>query len=179
MPLHAFQGVMPTVDPTSFIAPSADLIGRVRIGARASVWFGAVLRGDIDDIEIGEGSNVQDGAVLHTDDHCPCWVGPGCTIGHRAIVHGARLEEGSLVGMGAIMLSGSRLGKGAVLAAGSVLPEGKTIPDGMLAMGIPARVVRPIHPFENARRYVELSAMYLEPVTHSDRDGIKERDVDD
>lgn len=153
MPRYALEGHVPTVHPTAFIAPSAELIGQVTVDAQASVWFGAVLRGDIEPIVVGAGSNVQDGAVLHTDQGWPCVLKDHVTVGHRAIVHGATCGPGSLVGMGAVMLSGSSLGAGAMLGAGAVLPEGAHVPDGMLAVGVPARVVRPAPSGGNATRY--------------------------
>ncbi|ADV68189.1 gamma carbonic anhydrase family protein [Deinococcus maricopensis] len=160
MPRYALEGTHPTVSDTAFIAPSADLIGRVTVHARASVWFGAILRGDIEPITVGEDSNVQDGAVLHTDAGHPCTLHERVTVGHRAVVHGATCEADSLVGMGAIMLSGSRLGRGAVLAAGALLREGQHVPDGMLAVGVPARLVRPVPTPDNAERYVRNGAHY-------------------
>lgn len=160
MPLYALDGRSPQVDATAFIAPSADLIGQVFIAEQASVWFGAVLRGDIETITVGAGSNVQDGAVLHTDAGHPCVLERGVTVGHRAIVHGAVCGPGSLVGMGAVMLSGSSLGAGAVLGAGALLPEGAHVPDGMLALGVPARVVRPVSQGDHAARYVQNAARY-------------------
>ena len=174
MPLYALHtgpqvpgserlGPGPQLHPSAFVAPSADLIGHVILGAHSSVWFGAVLRGDTEAVTVGEGSNVQDGAVLHADPGFPCTLGAGVTVGHRAIVHGATCAAGSLVGMGAIMLNGSRLGAGAVLGAGALLPEGREVPEGMLALGIPARVVGPVgtagmvgnaaHYVRNAERY--------------------------
>lgn len=160
MPLYALDNHAPHVDATAFIAPSAELIGQVVVAGRASVWFGAVLRGDIEPITVGEGSNVQDGAVLHTDAGHPCVLAEGVTVGHRAVVHGAACGPGSLVGMGAVMLSGSSLGAGAVLGAGALLPEGAHVPDGMLALGVPARVVRPVPRGEHAARYVQNAARY-------------------
>lgn len=160
MPLYALDGQTPQVDATAFVAPSAEVIGRVSIAERASVWFGAVLRGDIEAITVGPGSNVQDGAVLHTDAGHPCVLGAGVTVGHRAIVHGAVCGPGSLVGMGAVMLSGSSLGAGAMLGAGALLAEGVHVPGGMLALGVPARVVRPAPQGEHAARYVQNAARY-------------------
>ena len=150
----------PQIHPSAFIAPSAELIGRVSVAANASVWFGAVLRGDLEAVTVGAGSNVQDGAVLHTDPGFPCTLEQHVTVGHRAIVHGATCEAGSLVGMGAIMLNGSRLGKGAVLGAGALLPEHREVPAGMLAVGLPARVVGPAGGVSNAERYVANAARY-------------------
>ena len=153
MSVYALGGLAPQIDGSAFVAPSADLIGNVRVGAGASVWFGAVLRGDMEPITVGEGSNVQDGAVLHTDPGFPCTLGRDVTVGHRAIVHGATCEAGSLVGMGAVMLNGSRLGRGAVLGAGALLPEGREVPAGMLAVGVPAKVVRAVPEADNAEHY--------------------------
>lgn len=162
MPLYPFAGISPQVRDAAFIAPSAELIGKVRVEAGASVWFGAVLRGDIEEIVVGPGSNIQDGAVLHTDEGFPCVVGADVTVGHRAVVHGATCADGSLVGMGAVMLSGSSLGEGAVLAAGALLPGGVAVPAGMLAAGVPARVLRPIERQMNAVRYREQARRYRE-----------------
>ena len=150
----------PQVDSSAFVAPSADLIGRVVLAAHSSVWFGAVLRGDTETITVGVGSNVQDGAVLHADPGFPCTLEEGVTVGHRATVHGATCAAGSLVGMGATMLNGSRLGVGAVLGAGALLPEGREVPDGMLAVGLPAKVVGPAPDGGNAERYVQNAARF-------------------
>ena len=184
MPLYALQEgpqvLSPQLHPSAFVAPSADLIGHVTLGAHSSVWFGAVLRGDTEAITVGEGSNVQDGAVLHADPGFPCTLEAGVTVGHRAVVHGATCAAGSLVGMGAIMLNGSRLGAGAVLGAGALLPEGREVPDGMLAVGIPARVVGPVgaagrvgnaaHYVRNAERYrAELEQVQFAGVLEAQR----------
>ena len=162
MALRSLGGVQPEVHATAFIAPGAELIGQVRVHRHASVWFGAVLRGDIEAITVGERSNVQDGAVLHTDAGFPCLLESDVTVGHRAVVHGAVCEAGSLVGIGAVMLSGSRLGRGAVLGAGALLPQGREVPPGMLALGVPARVVRAVTESERgtARRYVDRARQY-------------------
>ena len=162
MPLYSLLGVQPQVSESAFVAPSADLIGRVRVGDGASVWFGAVLRGDLEEVVVGPGCNVQDGAVLHTDEGFPCTLSENVTVGHRAIVHGATCAPGSLVGMGAVMLTGSGLGVGAVLAAGALLTGGTQVPDGMLAAGVPARVLREVAPQENAARYQAQARRYRE-----------------
>lgn len=162
MPIYALDDQQPQLHPTAFIAPSADVIGRVTIEAQANIWFGVVLRGDRDPIIIGERSNVQDGAILHTDPGFPCSLAKEVTIGHRAMIHGANCAAGSLVGMGAIMLNGSSLGEGAVLGAGALLPEGKHIPAGMLAVGIPAKVIRAVHIPHNAASYVKNAQRYLQ-----------------
>ena len=130
----------PQVHPDAYIAPTAVLIGDVVVGAGASVWFGAVLRGDEAMIEVGEGANVQDNAVIHCARDLPTVIGRDASVGHSALLEGCIVEHGALVGMGAIMLQRSRLGAGSMLAAGSVLLEGMEIPPGHMAAGVPATV---------------------------------------
>jgi carbonic anhydrase/acetyltransferase-like protein (isoleucine patch superfamily) len=125
-----------------FIAETATVIGKVRLKAAASVWFGAVLRGDNEWIEIGEGSNVQDNCTCHTDPGFPLTIGTNCTVGHNVILHGCTIEDGALIGMGAIVMNGARIGRGSVVGAGSVVPEGKQFPENSLIIGAPARVIR-------------------------------------
>jgi len=160
LPILPFDGQTPEVHESAFVAENATLVGAVRVGPRASIWFAAVVRADLEVIEIEEGTNVQDGAVLHADPGDPTRLGPWVTVGHRAVVHGALVEEGALIGIGAIVLNRARIGKGAVVGAGAVVPPGTEIPPGMLALGVPARVVRPVDPPGNARRYAELAARY-------------------
>ena len=136
------DGLAPRIAEGAWCAPDAQLIGHVVLEDEASVWFGAVLRGDGEEIRIGRGSNVQDLCCLHTDPGFPLHVGPDCTIGHRAILHGCRIGEGALVGMGATILNGAVIGPGALIGAGALIPEGKVIPAGALVMGAPGRVVR-------------------------------------
>jgi carbonic anhydrase/acetyltransferase-like protein (isoleucine patch superfamily) len=133
-----------------WIAPTASVIGDVVLKSGASVWFGAVLRGDNDPIVIGENSNVQDNSVLHTDAGVPLTVGTSVTIGHMAMIHGSTIGDGSLIGIGAILLNGSVIGKGSIIGAGALVTEGKVIPDGVLALGSPARVIRAISESERA-----------------------------
>ncbi len=140
--IWSLDGIAPQIDPQAWVAPDAQVMGRVVIGAGASVWFGAVLRGDTEVIELGQGSNVQDLCVLHTDPGHPLVIGADCTIGHRAILHGCRIGDGALIGMGATVLNGAVIGSGALIGAGALIPEGKVIPDGALVMGAPGRVVR-------------------------------------
>lgn len=144
MPLYALDGTVPDLPPAGrfWVAPSADLIGRVRIADEASVWFGAVLRGDNEWIEVGARSNIQDGAVLHTDMGCPLVIGEDCTIGHRAVLHGCILGAGTLIGMGATVLNRARIGRGSLVGAGALVTEGKDFPDFSLIVGAPAKVVR-------------------------------------
>jgi carbonic anhydrase/acetyltransferase-like protein (isoleucine patch superfamily) len=135
-----FQGFAPDIHETAFIAPNATIIGRVRIAAHASVWYGAVIRGDMDEIVLGEGSNLQDNSVIHVDEGVPTTIGAGVGIGHSAIIHGATVEDGSLIGMGARLLNRSVVGAGSLIAAGSVLLEGHVVPPGSIAAGVPAKV---------------------------------------
>ena len=133
-------GKRPKVHPDAYIAPTAVLIGDVQVGAHASIWFGAVLRGDEATITIGEGANIQDNVVVHCAKDLPTVVQPNASVGHSALLEGCVVEDGALVGMGATMLHRSRLGAGSVLAAGSVLKEGHEVPPGHLAAGVPAEV---------------------------------------
>jgi carbonic anhydrase/acetyltransferase-like protein (isoleucine patch superfamily) len=140
MPEFEFNDKRPAVHPDAYVAPTAVLIGDVRVGAGASIWFGAVLRGDESHIEVGEGSNVQDGCIVHCSENLPTIIGRDASLGHLACIEGCVVEDGALVGTGAIMLHRSRVGVGAVLAAGSVLLEGQEVPAGKLAAGAPAVV---------------------------------------
>lgn len=140
--IWSLDGIAPQIHPTAWIAPDAQIIGRVVIGAGASIWFGAVLRGDNELIEIGAGSNVQELSVLHTDIGYPLTVGQGCTIGHRAMLHGCVIRDNSLIGMGATVLNGSVINADCLIGAGSLVTENKEIPAGSLVMGAPAKVVR-------------------------------------
>ncbi|MBL0887565.1 gamma carbonic anhydrase family protein [Myceligenerans indicum] len=135
-----FDGHEPQIDPTAWIAPTATIVGRVTIGPRASVFYGAVLRGDMDEITLGEGSNIQDNCVVHTDTGVPAHIGAGVGVGHAAIVHGATIEDGCLIGMGAKLLNNSVIRTGALVAAGALVREGQEIPAGHLAAGLPAKV---------------------------------------
>jgi carbonic anhydrase/acetyltransferase-like protein (isoleucine patch superfamily) len=132
----------PRVDASAFVAPGAWVVGDVEIGPEASVWFTAVVRGDSAPVSIGARTNIQDGAVLHTDAGAPCVIGEDCTVGHRAIVHGCTVASNVLVGMGAIVLSGAVVEEESLVAAGSLIPEGARFPSRSLLMGTPARVVR-------------------------------------
>ncbi|ANC02071.1 MULTISPECIES: gamma carbonic anhydrase family protein [Pseudomonas] len=144
--------------PSSWAAPTATLIGKVRLQARASVWFGAVLRGDNELIDIGEDSNVQDGTVMHTDMGSPLTLGKGVTIGHNAMLHGCSVGDYSLVGINAVILNGARIGKHCIIGANALIPEGKEIPDGSLVMGSPGKVVRELT--EQQMRMLEASAAH-------------------
>ena len=130
--------------PTAFIAPTAAVMGDVELGAEASVWYGAVVRGDMAPIRIGARTNLQDGVIVHVDEGVPCTVGSRVGVGHRAILHGCTVEDDCLIGMGAILLNHVVVGRGSVVAAGALLREGMQVPPGSLVMGVPGKVVRPV-----------------------------------
>ncbi|MGH3150435.1 MAG: gamma carbonic anhydrase family protein [Streptosporangiaceae bacterium] len=153
MPLFAFEGHTPDVSPSAWIAPTATLIGDVRVEAEASVWYGAVLRADLGPILIRRGANVQDGSVLHGGDDPATEVGEGATIGHLCVVHGAVIGAEALVGNGSTVLDGVIVGCRALVATGSTVPPRLVIPDGMLAAGVPARVLREVT--GGAKQWVE------------------------
>lgn len=144
MAVYALDGVSPELpgDGTYWIAPSADLIGKVRLMADVSIWFGAVLRGDNEWITVGAGSNVQEACVLHTDRGAPLTIGMNCTIGHKAILHGCEIGDNSLIGMGAIVLNHAKIGQNCLIGAGALIPEGKVIPDNSLVVGQPGKIIR-------------------------------------
>ena len=142
--IYALDGIAPELpaDDNYWVAPDANLIGKVTLEAGASVWFGCTLRGDNERITVGAGSNIQENCVLHTDMGYPLDVGANCTIGHKAMLHGCTIHDGSLIGMGATVLNGAVIGKGCLIGAGALITEGKQIPDGSLVMGAPGKVVR-------------------------------------
>lgn len=139
----------PSIDPSAFVADTARIFGNVSIGPDASVWFGVSIRAEAESVTVGAGTNIQDNSVLHTDDDYPVVLGTDVTIGHGAIVHGAIIEDGALVGMGAIVLNGATVERGALIAAGTVVPPGATVPAGMLAVGSPMRIIREVREAEN------------------------------
>jgi carbonic anhydrase/acetyltransferase-like protein (isoleucine patch superfamily) len=158
MTLYRLANAQPTLGPGAWAAPSADLVGDVRLGARASVWFGAVVRADNTPILIGEQSNIQDGAVCHSDPHAPLVVGAGVTVGHQAILHGCTIGDGALIGMGARILNGAFVGARCIVGAGALVTEGKTFEPGLLIVDSPARVVRELSEQELAM--LEASALH-------------------
>ena len=164
--IFPYRGHHPTIHDTAFVAPGADVIGRVRIAKDASIWFGCVLRGDVNRIEIGEATNIQDGSILHVDDHSPCLIAHHVHVGHHANLHGCVVERGAMIGIGAIVLSGARVGQGAIVGAGSVVLEGTRVPPKTLVVGAPARVVRRVTARDLAyvkrwvRKYVKLAKVY-------------------
>lgn len=145
MTLYAYGDFTPDVpsDDDFWVAPGAHVMGQISLGAAVSVWFGAVLRGDNEPIEVGAGTNLQEQVVVHSDPGFPCLIGENCTIGHKAMLHGCFIGDGTLVGMGATVLNGARIGRGCLIGAGALVTEGKEIPDGSLVMGMPGKVIRP------------------------------------
>lgn len=158
-----FGGRAPVVDESAFVAPNATLIGRVSLGPESSVFYGAVLRGDTDQITLGAGSNLQDNVVVHCDVGIPTMIGSGVSVGHGAVVHGCTIEDDCLIGMGATVMNGAVIGAGSLVAGGAVVLEGTVVPPRSLVAGVPAKVRREISSDEldaikaNARHYVELS----------------------
>jgi carbonic anhydrase/acetyltransferase-like protein (isoleucine patch superfamily) len=173
MPLYSIDGIAPELPPDGeyYIAPDAVLIGRVRLLKNASVWFGAVLRGDNDWITIGENSNVQDNAVVHADPGQPVVLGTGVTVGHRAIIHSASVGDHSLIGMGATLLNRARIGSYCVIGAGALVSEDKAIADGTLALGAPARPIRSLD--DEQRKRLELSAAIYVANSRRFREGLQ------
>lgn len=158
-----FEGKTPQIHPSAWVAPTAVIIGDVEIGPDSSVFYGAVLRGDVNKIRIGARTNIQDNSVLHVDEDAPCTLGDDVTVGHMALVHGTTVGDGTLVGMKSALLSRSVVGAGALIAAGAVVLEGQEIPDKSLAAGVPAKVRRELSEEQSASfiphagRYVELA----------------------
>ena len=140
--IYALGAEKPNIAADAWVAPGAHVMGKVTLLFGASVWFGAVLRGDNEMITVGAGSNVQENSVLHTDMGFPLTIGADCTIGHKAMLHGCTIGDNSLIGMGAIVLNGAMIGNNCLIGAGALVTEGKVIPDGSLVMGTPAKVVR-------------------------------------
>lgn len=163
MPLYRLDDVEPSVPEAGrfWIAPDAHVIGRVSIGQDVGIWFGAVIRGDNEPINIGHGTNIQEGALLHTDLGAPLTIGAGCTVGHHAILHGCTIGENSLIGMGATILNKARIGKNCLVGANALVTEGKEFPDNSLIVGAPARAIKPLDEAAierlrwSARHYIE------------------------
>lgn len=157
--LKTYLGRTPQIDPSAIVVPGAVVVGHVRLGPEASIFYGAVLRGDINAIEIGAGANVQDNAVVHVSNDRPAVIGDDVSIGHLACVHACTIEAGALVGMQATVLDGATVGSEALVAAGALIPAGMEVPEGMLAVGVPARIVRPLTA-EERRQQRALAAKY-------------------
>jgi len=168
MAIYRLDELVPRVAATAWVAESAEVIGNVELDEGASVWFGAVLRGDNEPMHIGRGSNIQDGSVLHSDPGFPLTLGENVTVGHKVMLHGCSIGDGSLVGIGAVVLNGARIGRNSLVGAGALVTEGKDFPEGSLIVGSPAKAVRQLSPEQiqrmqnaaphyvrNARRYAE------------------------
>jgi carbonic anhydrase/acetyltransferase-like protein (isoleucine patch superfamily) len=162
MPIYAFEGIAPEFPEQGsyWIAPSASLIGKVRLERDVSIWFGAVLRGDNELLHIGEGTNIQDNCVLHTDPGLPLTISRHCTVGHLAMLHGCSISENTLIGIGATVLNGARIGRNCLIGAHALIPEGKDIPDNSLVMGAPGRVVKEVNA-ETAERLRQSALGYI------------------
>jgi carbonic anhydrase/acetyltransferase-like protein (isoleucine patch superfamily) len=160
MALYKLGGIAPTIAAGAYVAPNATIIGKVILAAKASIWFGATLRGDNETISIGENSNVQDAAVLHTDPGFPITVGAHVSVGHQAMLHGCTVGEGSLIGIQAVVLNGAVIGKGCLVGAGALVTERKIFADGWLILGAPAKAVRELTPDERAN-LIETAAIYV------------------
>ncbi|MFZ2101768.1 MAG: gamma carbonic anhydrase family protein [Oricola sp.] len=177
MPLYLLDGVSPEFAGTgpAFVAEDARVIGKVTLGEDSGVWFGCVLRGDNERITIGARTNVQEHTVMHTDMGYPLDIGEGCTIGHRAMLHGCTIGDNSLIGIGAIILNGARIGSNCLVGAGALVTEGKSFPDGSLIVGAPARVVRELDEKaiaflrESAEHYVENARRFSAGLKQTDR----------
>lgn len=156
------------IHPTAFIASSADVMGDVSLGEDASVWYHAVLRGDIGPIVVGPRSNIQDLTMVHVDEGVPCTIGADVGVGHRCVLHGCTIEDGCLIGMGAVLLNNVHVGAGSVIGAGAVVPEGMRIPPGSLVLGVPAKVIKPVDDVLRGRirqtvgHYVSLARLHAE-----------------
>lgn len=157
--IYALDDIAPQIDPTAWVAPDANVIGKIVLEAGSSVWFSATLRGDNEEIRLGANSNIQENCVLHTDMGYPLVIGANCTIGHKAMLHGCTIGEGSLIGMGATILNGAKIGRGCLIGAGALVTEGKEIPDGSLVMGAPGKVVRTLDAAAQAR-LIQSAASY-------------------
>jgi len=166
MAVYELDGIAPDVDPTAWVADSAQVMGNVSLAAETSIWFGTVIRGDTETIHIGRGSNIQDGSVLHADIGKPIRIGENVTVGHKVMLHGCSIGDESLIGIGAVVLNGAVIGRNCLVGAGALVTEGKVFPDGSMIIGSPARAVRPLsaekmqdlresaaHYVENAKRF--------------------------
>ena len=161
MAIYELDGIVPQISDSAWVADSAQVMGQVALADDANVWFGVVIRGDMDAIQIGKRTNIQDLSVLHADAGMPLTIGDDVTVGHHVMLHGCTVGDGSLIGIGAIVLNGAKIGKGCLVGAGSLVTEGKEFPDGSMIMGSPAKVVRQLSPeqlqglLNSAEHYVD------------------------
>ena len=171
MALYSLDTLSPRVASTAWVADSAQVMGHVELGEDASVWFGVVIRGDTETIRIGRGSNIQDGSVLHADIGKPLTVGDNVTVGHKVMLHGCTIGDGSLIGIGAIVLNGAKIGKGCIVGAGALVTEGKEFPDGSMIIGSPAKAVRELTAEQQA--HLQLSALHYIENARRFKNGLK------
>ena len=176
MTLYALADITPQVHADAWVAPDANVIGNVTLEADASVWFGCTLRGDNELILVGKGSNVQENCVFHTDPGCPLTVGENCTIGHKVMLHGCTIGDGSLIGINAVVLNGAKIGKGCLIGANALVTEGSEIPDGAMVLGAPAKVKRMLSEEEQAA--LRLSASHYVENGHRFAAGLSEQSDD-
>ena len=166
MSLHPYRGTLPTISPDAWDAPSADVIGDTHVGAESSIWYGAVLRGDVMPIRIGARTSIQDNSVIHTTEHwSDCTVGDDCTVGHAVVLHGCTVGDRVLVGMGAIVLDAAEIGHDVILGAGSLVTARTKIPPGVMAFGRPAKPIRDLKP-EELEQIREAASHYVELLPH-------------
>ncbi len=164
--IYDLEKNVPEINADSWVAPNAIIIGKVKLEKNSSIWFNAVLRGDIEKIVIGENSNIQDGSVLHTDPGCPLTVGKGVTVGHMVMLHGCEMSDDALIGIGSTILNKAKIGKNCIIGANTLVTENKVIPDNSLVLGSPGKVIRKVTDdeikviCENAKHYVENSKRY-------------------
>jgi carbonic anhydrase/acetyltransferase-like protein (isoleucine patch superfamily) len=166
--IEKYKDLNPKIHGSCFVAPTADIIGDVTVGEKSSIWYKTVLRGDVNKIEVGSYTNIQDGSIVHVADEYPTIIGNNVTIGHGAIIHGCTIEDGAFIGMGAIILDGAVVGEGALIGAGALVTEGKEIPPHSLAVGIPAKVIKRLSEEniqmakDRAIKYAKLAKEYKE-----------------
>ncbi|MBC3870057.1 gamma carbonic anhydrase family protein [Undibacterium oligocarboniphilum] len=154
MPIYQLGDIAPEIDASAYITDTAKIIGKVRIEAKASIWFDVTIRGDNELITVSENSNVQEGCILHTDPGFPLTIGPNVTVGHQAMLHGCTIGEGSLIGIQAVILNGAKIGKNCLVGAGALVTEGKEFPDNSLIIGSPAKAVRELNDDDRMRMHM-------------------------
>ncbi|HXH23492.1 MAG TPA: gamma carbonic anhydrase family protein [Dehalococcoidia bacterium] len=172
MPVFAFEGKYPKIDPTAFIAPTASIVGDVTIEENASVWYGAVVRGDFSPVLIKAGANIQDGSVVHAPPENPTTIGRGATIAHNCVVHGATIGDEALIANGAIVLDGAKVGARTLVAAGAVVTSNTELPEGVLVMGVPAEVRRPLAGTP-AERWVRTNPLGYQQLARRHKNGVE------
>lgn len=171
MAIYELDGAAPRIAASAWVADSAQVMGKVELADDASVWFGAVVRGDTETIRIGRGTNIQDASVLHADIGKPLTIGENVTVGHKVMLHGCIVGDGSLIGIGAIVLNGAKIGKGCIVGAGSLVTEGKEFPDGSMILGSPAKAVRELSPEQQAG--LRMSALHYVENARRFKNGLK------